>query len=99
MAHDDDEMPEKIFTNTRLLANEMTMVQGTTLFVKDTGHSIPTERPIFFANRILEFLFVTPRSSTDISYLVPLLLSDPELPALKVADISFLAPLLLSGPS
>lgn len=56
MAHDDDEMPEKIFSNTQVLANAMTMVQGTTLFVKDTGHSIPTERPIFFAGKVLDFL-------------------------------------------
>jgi pimeloyl-ACP methyl ester carboxylesterase len=56
MAHDDDEMPEKIFSNTQALANEMTIVQGTTLFVKNTGHSIPTERPIFFAGQILDFL-------------------------------------------
>lgn len=57
MAHDDDEMPEKIFTNTRVLANEMTMVGGTTLLVQDTGHSIPTERPIFFAGQLLDFLY------------------------------------------
>jgi pimeloyl-ACP methyl ester carboxylesterase len=60
MAHDDDEMPEKIFSNTQALANEMTMVQGTTLFVKNTGHSIPTERPVFFAGQILDFLYRAP---------------------------------------
>jgi hypothetical protein len=38
----------------------MTMVDGTTLFVTNTGHSIPTERPIFFAGRILDFLYPTP---------------------------------------
>ena len=59
MAHADDEMPEKIFSNTQALADEMTMVQGTTLFVKNTGHSIPTERPIFFAGQILDFLYRT----------------------------------------
>jgi pimeloyl-ACP methyl ester carboxylesterase len=57
MAHDDDEMPEKIFSNTKVLADEMTMVDGTTLFVKATGHSIPTERPVFFAGEILDFLY------------------------------------------
>jgi pimeloyl-ACP methyl ester carboxylesterase len=60
MAHDDDEMPEKIFSNTQTLAHEMTMVQGTTLFVEDTGHSIPTERPVFFAGQILDFLYRAP---------------------------------------
>ena len=60
MAHDDDEMPEKIFSNTQTLANEMTMVQGTTLFVERTGHSIPTERPVFFAGQILDFLYRDP---------------------------------------
>ena len=59
MAHDDDEMPEKIFSNTKALADEMTMVHGTTLFVKKTGHSIPTERPIFFAGQVLDFLYRT----------------------------------------
>lgn len=57
MAHDDDEMPEKIFSNTKVLANEMTMVDGTTLFVEATGHSIPTERPVFFAGQLLDFLY------------------------------------------
>jgi pimeloyl-ACP methyl ester carboxylesterase len=60
MAHDDDEMPEKIFSNTQALADAMTMVQGTTLFVRDTGHSIPTERPVFFAGEILDFLYQAP---------------------------------------
>ena len=53
-------MPEKIFRNTKALANAMTMVQGTTLFVKNTGHSIPTERPVFFAGQILDFLYRAP---------------------------------------
>jgi hypothetical protein len=57
MSLDDDRMPEKIFSNTKALANEMTMVQGTTLLVEHTGHSIPTERPVFFAGQILDFLF------------------------------------------
>jgi pimeloyl-ACP methyl ester carboxylesterase len=60
IAHDDDEMPEKIFSNTKVLADAMTAVEGTTLFVRDTGHSIPTERPIFFAGEILDFLYPTP---------------------------------------
>jgi len=96
---DDDIKPEWIYRETEALAKAMTMVNGTTLFLKDTGHAIAAERPIFFANRILEFLFVTPPPSsqrTDISYLAPLLLSDPELPAPKVTDTSFLVPLLLS---
>ena len=60
MAHDDDRYPERIFLHTEALANEMTMVQGTTLFVKNTGHSIPTERPVFFAGQILDFLYRAP---------------------------------------
>jgi pimeloyl-ACP methyl ester carboxylesterase len=59
-AEDDDEVPEKIYSNTKALADEMTMVDGTTLFVKGTGHSIPTERPIFFAGQILDFLYPDP---------------------------------------
>jgi pimeloyl-ACP methyl ester carboxylesterase len=59
-ALDDDVMPEKIFSNTQVLAGAMTMVEGTTLFVEHTGHSIPTERPVFFASQILDFLYRTP---------------------------------------
>ncbi len=55
--YDDDEMPEMLFSNTWVLAKAMTMVEGTTLLVKDTGHSIPTERPVFFAGQILDFLY------------------------------------------
>jgi len=58
--HDDDVMPEMIFSNTKALADAMTMVDGTTLFLRDTGHSIPTERPIFFAGQILDFLYLDP---------------------------------------
>jgi pimeloyl-ACP methyl ester carboxylesterase len=58
--HDDDNPPEMIFLETSALANAMTMVNGTTLFLKGTGHAITTERPIFFAGQILEFLFMNP---------------------------------------
>ena len=61
---DDDTSPERIFRETKALANAMTMVQGTTLFLKRTGHSIPTERPIFFARHILDFLFLRSPSPT-----------------------------------
>jgi len=36
--------------------------------------------------------------TADISFLTPLLLSDPDLPVIKRTDVSFLAPLLLSDP-
>jgi pimeloyl-ACP methyl ester carboxylesterase len=58
--YDDDFNPEKLFTETRGLAEAMTMVNGTAFFVKDTGHSIHAEKPAFFARRILDFLFATP---------------------------------------
>jgi pimeloyl-ACP methyl ester carboxylesterase len=92
----DNRKPMEIYRWVSELANAMTMVDGTTLFLKDTGHAIPTERPVFFAERILEFLFVTPPSNTDISYLMPLLLSEQAFPT---TDVSFLVPLLLSGTS
>jgi Lamin Tail Domain len=57
---DDDLKPERLYRETRALAHAMTMVRGSTLFLKNTGHAIPTERPVFFAGRILDFLFVTP---------------------------------------
>lgn len=59
-APDDDHFPEGLYTATNALARAMTMVNGTTLYVTETGHSIPTERPNFFANRILDFLFLNP---------------------------------------
>lgn len=59
-ARDDDRYPVKIFSATQELAHEMTMVEGTTLFVENTGHSIPTERSVFFAGQILDFLYSAP---------------------------------------
>lgn len=59
---DDDLFPEHLYAETKKLATAMTMVNGTTLFLEKTGHAIPTERPIFFAGRILEFLFANPPS-------------------------------------
>jgi hypothetical protein len=35
----------------------MTMVEGETLWLTQTGHSIQSERPAFFAGRVLTFLF------------------------------------------
>lgn len=92
--YDDDIAPERLFRETEALAHAMTMVEGSTLFLKHTGHAIPTERPIFFAGRILEFLFQTPPPPSDAAYLVPLLLDEPP----PEIDLSFLAPLLLDEP-
>lgn len=58
--YDDDSRHVKIFTNTRNLARAMTMVEGEAFFLEATGHSIHTEKPAFFASRILDFLFVKP---------------------------------------
>jgi hypothetical protein len=44
-----------IYTWTRDLAKKMT-VPGTSLFLKDTGHSIHNERPIQLAHSIMDFL-------------------------------------------
>jgi pimeloyl-ACP methyl ester carboxylesterase len=57
---DDSFFPEQLFLSTKELAAAMTMVEGSALFLDDTGHSIHVERPAFFAGRILDFLFVTP---------------------------------------
>jgi pimeloyl-ACP methyl ester carboxylesterase len=58
-AHDDSRHV-RIFTNTKELARAMTMVSGEAFFLEATGHSIHTEKPAFFARRILDFLFVKP---------------------------------------
>ena len=92
--YDDDLPPERLFRETEALAKAMTMVDGTAMFLKHTGHAMPTERPIFFASLILGFLFERPPPPTDVSYLAPLLLEE-RLPAV---DLSFLAPLLLDEP-
>lgn len=81
---EDDLDPEHIYRHTKALASSMTMVNGSTLFIEDTGHSMAVERPLFFSGRILDFLFVTPSSVTpssstqqiDISHLTLLLLGD-----------------------
>jgi pimeloyl-ACP methyl ester carboxylesterase len=85
-----------IFDCTRKLATWMVETPGRSLFLKDTGHSMHTERPIFLADQIVDFLPGPKR--TDLSFLTPLLLSEPDLPAHKQSDVSFLVPLLLSGP-
>lgn len=59
------------------------------------SNNFTRQRGLEPSNIVLEAV----HKSTDISFLVPLLLSDPDLPAHQRTDISFLAPLLLSGPS
>ena len=58
--YDDSFEPEFLFSETRALAAAMTMVEGQALFIRDTGHSIDVEKPAFFADRILTFLFASP---------------------------------------
>lgn len=57
---DDNHNPEKLYDNTLQLGAFMTMVKGTTLFLENTGHSIHVERPNFFADRVIQFLFESP---------------------------------------
>jgi pimeloyl-ACP methyl ester carboxylesterase len=47
----------RIYSATRRLAVLMTHTPGTTLFVKDTGHSIHNERPGLLATQIADFLW------------------------------------------
>jgi hypothetical protein len=62
-AGDQDDFPNvSIFTNTQRLAAAMAFAPGTSLFITDTGHSIHNERPVFFANSIVQFL-LTPWQS------------------------------------
>jgi pimeloyl-ACP methyl ester carboxylesterase len=87
----DDDPGLHIYTSMRDLAAKMN-TPGTSLFLLNTGHSIHFERPKFLAGKIVDFLPGPKRA--DISFLTPLLLSDP---VSKRTDISFLTPLLLSG--
>ena len=57
---DDDFEPEHLFSETKTLAESMTMIQGEALLIRDTGHSIHVEKPAFFADRILTFLHRSP---------------------------------------
>jgi pimeloyl-ACP methyl ester carboxylesterase len=91
---DDNHQGIRIFNNTRTLSNLMVNTPGESLFLLRTGHSMHIERPAFLAGEIVKFLFTpTVRQSTDISYLVPLLLSEP-----ATTDVSYLVPLLLNEP-
>jgi pimeloyl-ACP methyl ester carboxylesterase len=47
---------ENRWTQTQKMAQLMTNTPGYTLYLPDTGHSIHNERPIWFAEQIVEFL-------------------------------------------
>lgn len=53
---DDDYPYTGIYSATRSMAQKMVNTPGTTLFLKNTGHSIHDERPRYFAGKIVEFL-------------------------------------------
>lgn len=57
---DDNINPEKLYDNTLELGALMTMVNGSTLFLENTGHSIHVERPNYFSDRVIQFLFESP---------------------------------------
>ncbi len=79
----DDYPFANIYSWTRDLASKMT-VPGTSLFLKDTGHSIHNERPTQLAHALFDFLDaywqpavrppIPQKQRKDVSYLVPLLL-------------------------
>jgi hypothetical protein len=73
----DDRHPANIYSWTALLARAMTMVRGTTLFLKETGHSIPTERPVLFADHLLQFLFVTPPTPAGVLWITDIDFNPP----------------------
>jgi hypothetical protein len=52
----DDFQHTNIFSATRTLASHMSQTPGRSLFLNDTGHSIHTERPLYFASEIVSFL-------------------------------------------
>jgi hypothetical protein len=70
----DDYSWSNIYSSTQQLA-EMMQTEGSSLFLLNTGHAIHVERPMFFAGEIVDFLPGPQR--TDISFLTPLLLSQP----------------------
>lgn len=45
-----------IYSRARELAERLRRVNGRALFVRSTGHSIQSERPVFLANEIAQFL-------------------------------------------
>jgi pimeloyl-ACP methyl ester carboxylesterase len=45
-----------IHDGTRFIGERMPQTPGQLLLIRDTGHSIHTERPAFFASKIVEFL-------------------------------------------
>ncbi|HUO06370.1 MAG TPA: alpha/beta hydrolase [Candidatus Binataceae bacterium] len=54
--HDQDWPLYTVYSSMREVAAKMANTPGTSLFMKDTGHSIHDERPIYFADRIVSFL-------------------------------------------
>jgi pimeloyl-ACP methyl ester carboxylesterase len=95
----DDFLYAKIYSCTQGLAERMGNTPGLSLFLNNTGHSLHIERPRFFAGEIVNFFGLPALTRPIISFLVPLLLSDPMPSEIKRTDISFLVPLLLSEPA
>lgn len=73
----DDFLYARIYSCTQGLAVRMGNTPGLSLFLNDTGHSIHIERPHFFAGEIVNFFGLPALNRTNISFLAPLLLSDP----------------------
>ncbi|MFZ1287056.1 MAG: alpha/beta fold hydrolase [Candidatus Phosphoribacter sp.] len=87
----------EIYDRTRELAKLMVNTPGESLFLLHTGHSMHVERPVFVAEEIVKFLSPRQaRSRTSISFVLPLLLSEAEVPPPRRHDTSFLSVLLLS---
>jgi pimeloyl-ACP methyl ester carboxylesterase len=55
-----------LYDSTNQVAREMANTPGTTLFLNNTGHSIHDERPVFFAQQIVDFLNPPPPLSAVI---------------------------------
>ena len=52
----DNTFPDKLWDNTRELAINMINTQGSTTWMRATGHSIHNERPAMLAAKLVEFL-------------------------------------------
>ena len=62
---DDDYSWSNIYSATRTLADRMAMTPGTSLFLRNTGHSIHNERPLLLSQNIVRFVL---GSALDIGY-------------------------------
>jgi len=99
---EDDHEHVRIYDGTKKLGELMTQTPGRLLLLRETGHSIHTERPQYFASEIVNFLREdrAPGLSASTATAVSTLLLDDDrerAPADSTAAMTAVSSLLLDG--